>query len=175
MLAERNIAYKLRESHRMDEFVNQENVGPEDLEEAGAFQTIHYEVASKKTGKTFIKNFGYFTDEEGFWKTMDKEYPKNLYIVTMVKPKKMVRESEEVEETEPFTHEEETETPEDLLKEDWRSGTFTSADADKYCKKTLEEVGRILFSIQSLEKKHGNDPDVMKKLKQLRQDIKSKF
>lgn len=117
MSSERNIAYKLRESRlrRLKEFVCQDGAGPEDLEEAGGFQVIHYEIVSKKTGNLIIKNFGYFTDEAGFWKTMDQEYPKNRYIVKMTKPKMKIRESEEVE---PFIHDEETEEPEDFLDEE---------------------------------------------------------
>lgn len=86
-----------------------------------------------------------------------------------------LKESENCDECGPFTHEEETEGPEDLLKEDWRSGTFSIADADRYCKETLEKVGLILFSIQSLEEKYASSPEILRKLHKLRAEIKSKF
>lgn len=78
-------------------------------------------------------------------------------IAYKLKENRKLNESEEV-----FTHEEETETPEDLLNEDWRSGTFTAADAERWSKKMRLELDSFIQSIQHVESKYGNDADVQK-------------
>lgn len=67
----------------------------EELEEdSRSMKCFHYEIISKKTGKVVIQNFGWYSDENSFWKNMNQEYPKSKFIVKMTKPMEKTNESQ---------------------------------------------------------------------------------